>query len=359
MPELPEVERAAALVREIGTGKRIDRVETVQDDIVFSGISHNEFAHEITGRTIQGARRYGKVFYVQLDGEGRLPVLHFGMTGMLQVKGQLATYYKETPRSASTQWPPRFMKFILHLHDPVSGETTHLAFLDARRLGRIRLCASPLEEPPICDLGYDPIISMPPLAEFQAKLLKRTCPIKALLLDQSFTAGVGNWVADEILYHARVHPEQRCNTLLEEQIAAIHHHTAEVCKLAVAVNADDTKFPEDWLMRHRWGKGKKKAHTLNLPSGGLATIKWVTVGGRTSAYVEELQTLRNPGIRVKDAEEGSESDLPDLTDSDLEDPQSVQQAKRKRQPPRRTSRHFKNQETSKPDPGSKKRARQS
>lgn len=36
---------------------------------------------------------------------------------------------------------------------------------------------------------------MPPLAEFQAKLLKRTCPIKALLLDQSFTAGVGNWVA--------------------------------------------------------------------------------------------------------------------------------------------------------------------
>lgn len=55
----------------------------------------------------------------------------------------------------------------------------------------------------------------------------------------------------------------------------------------------------------------------------------MTVGGRTSAYVEELQTLRNPGIRVKDAEEGSESDLPDLTDSDLEDPQSVQQAKRK------------------------------
>lgn len=135
------------------------------------------------------------------------------MTGMLQVKGQLATYYKETPRSASTQWPPRFMKvrlysflqiysnanplaqFILHLHDPVSGEITHLAFLDARRLGRIRLCALPLEEPPICDLGYDPIISMPPLAEFKAKLLKRTCPIKALLLDQSFTAGVGNWVA--------------------------------------------------------------------------------------------------------------------------------------------------------------------
>lgn len=65
------------------------------------------------------------------------------------------------------------------------------------------------------------------------------------------------------------------------------------------------------------------------PSGGLATIKWVTVGGRTSAYVEELQTLRKSGISVKDAEESSESDLPDLTDSDEEEPQPVQQAKRK------------------------------
>ncbi|KAG6891110.1 hypothetical protein C0995_014200 [Termitomyces sp. Mi166 len=126
-----------------------------------------------------------------------MPVLHFGMTGMLQVKGELATYYKSTPKSATTDWPPRFYKFILHLVNEDTGEAAQLAFLDARRLGRIRLRASPLTEPPISELGFDPILSMPSLDEFSAAVLKRTCPIKALLLDQSFSAGVGNWVAGE------------------------------------------------------------------------------------------------------------------------------------------------------------------
>jgi len=66
-----------------------------------------------------------------------------------------------------------------------------------------------------------------------------------------------------------------------------------VCKTATSVNADDSLFPENWLFKHRWGKGKKKKaqHILSLPSGDPATIKWVTVGGRTSAYVVELQKL--------------------------------------------------------------------
>jgi formamidopyrimidine-DNA glycosylase len=70
-----------------------------------------------------------------------------------------------------------------------------MAFCDARRLGRIRLCDSPLKEPPISELGFDPMLCMPPYEVFKALVVKRSCPIKALLLDQSFSAGVGNWVA--------------------------------------------------------------------------------------------------------------------------------------------------------------------
>jgi len=145
-----------------------------------------------------------------------------------------------------------------------------LAFLDARRLGRIRLRASPLTEAPISELGFDPILSMPSLEDFTSSVLKRSCPIKALLLDQTFSAGVGNWVAgmtnqfysrhireltfnkDEILYNARIHPEQKCNALSTEQLTALHHQTSEVCRIAVSVNADDSKFPEHWLFKHRW-----------------------------------------------------------------------------------------------------------
>ena len=91
-------------------------------------------------------------------------------------------------------------QFILHLRDPAASQETpltQLAFVDARRLGRIRLCDSPMTEPPISALGFDPILCMPPLEEFAASVKKRSCPIKALLLDQSFSAGVGNYVAGD------------------------------------------------------------------------------------------------------------------------------------------------------------------
>ena len=70
-----------------------------------------------------------------------------------------------------------------------------VAFVDPRRLGRVRLCQDPLKEHPISSLGFDPILSMPPVEEFHASMIRRSCPVKALLLDQSFSAGVGNWVA--------------------------------------------------------------------------------------------------------------------------------------------------------------------
>lgn len=127
-----------------------------------------------------------------------------------------------------------------------------MAFLDARRLGRIRLVSSATADPPISELGFDPLLCMPSLAEFSPLVTKRTCPIKALLLDQAFSAGVGNWVADEILYHARIHPEQGCATLSEDQLKELHFWTHEVPRKAVECNADDAKFPEDWLFKHRW-----------------------------------------------------------------------------------------------------------
>ncbi|KAG1908463.1 uncharacterized protein F5891DRAFT_937285, partial [Suillus fuscotomentosus] len=74
---------------------------------------------------------------------------------------------------------------------------TALAFSGARRMGRRRICPTiqPREEPPISELGLDSILSTSPLWEFQALVLKRSCPIKALLLDQSFNAGPsGNYI---------------------------------------------------------------------------------------------------------------------------------------------------------------------
>src|SRR6202022_1239098 len=82
-----------------------------------------------------------------------------------------------------------------------------------RRLGRIRLRQDPPTEPPISALGFDAWRALPTPARFHAMLRERKSPIKAVLLDQTFAAGIGNWIADEVLYQAGIAPKRRASTL--------------------------------------------------------------------------------------------------------------------------------------------------
>jgi formamidopyrimidine-DNA glycosylase len=107
-------------------------------------------------------------------------------------------------------------------------------------------------------------------------------------LDQSFSAGVGNWVADEVLYQAMIHPGQYSNTLTEKELDELYNKLKFVCETAVSVEADESKFPEDWLMKYRWNKGKKT--NQQLPDG--TSLKFEKHGGRTSAFAPSRQILR-------------------------------------------------------------------
>lgn len=91
---------------------------------------------------------------------------------------------------------------------------------------------------------------------------------------------------DEILYHAKVHPEQYTNTLDKNQIEQLNNSIHNICSTSVDVLADPDRFPEDWLFKHRWGKGKKNQPSV-LPNG--ERITFLTVGGRTSAVVPSVQ----------------------------------------------------------------------
>ncbi|WVQ77293.1 formamidopyrimidine-DNA glycosylase [Cryptococcus sp. DSM 104548] len=326
MPELPEVERARKLIEESCRGYTIADVDSVEDKIVYTaGTDHEEFAREIKGRTITGCERKGKTFWMTLSGEGRYPVMHFGMTGMIQLKGQEPTWYRRRPKESADVWPPKFYKFVLKLQpqeESVATETRELAFIDGRRLGRLRLVPSPvIDYPPVSLLGFDPVLSHPSLEDFQDLLKKKKGTIKGVIMDQAFSAGVGNWVADEVLFQARIHPSTPVPLLTPNQILALHDQLHEVCQTAVDVNADSRSFPEGWLFRWRWGKGaakKKKGKKveeakdgegeedvepagksfLALPDGTPATIKFIEVGGRTTALVEEVQKMPE-GVEIK------------------------------------------------------------
>jgi hypothetical protein len=90
---------------------------------------------------------------------------------------------------------------------------------------------------------------------------------------------------DETMYQARLHPEQYSNTFSDEQVKRLHDAIMYVCDTAVGTLAESDKFPQDWLMKYRWDKGKKTGS--QLPNG--AKITFLKVGGRTSAIVPSVQ----------------------------------------------------------------------
>ena len=160
----------------------------------------------MTGRKVLDTGRRGKLFYLVLD-QAPFPVFHLKMTGSVRVlpfgqiiesiligkmKGQEGLKYKDFS-TEDTNWPPRFTRFVF-----VMDDGSEMAFTDIRRFARVRLVSDPLNEPPISDLGPDPVLNMPKVAVFRQMVQLKKVTIKKLLLDQTFIAGIGNWMADEV-----------------------------------------------------------------------------------------------------------------------------------------------------------------
>ena len=203
-------------------------------------------------------KRKGKQLWMTLSGPGPSVLFHFGMTGSVLVQGTTALELKSV-QTNSTVWPPKFCKLELELSGGI-----RIAFRDPRRLGRIRLREDPANSPPISLLAPDPISDHLDLARATAILMKTTAPLKAVLLDQSrLVCGVGNWVADDVLYDASIHPAARCSDLSNQQIKRLLASVISVCKTACAVSADSARFPNHWIFHHRWTMRPKTSITLD------------------------------------------------------------------------------------------------
>ncbi|KAJ5665989.1 formamidopyrimidine-DNA glycosylase [Penicillium maclennaniae] len=288
MPELAEVSRIVHFIRQHLVGKTLSSVQAQHDDIVYGkvGTSAAEFQKAMTDKKIVGAGQQGKYFWITMSSPPHA-VMHFGMAGWLKIK-DADTYYYRSDKPADKDDEPK----------------TEAAFVDARRLSRIRLVDCPADEirkhSPLKENGPDPVTDKDTVTEswLMQKLRSKKVPIKALLLDQANISGIGNWMGDEILYHAKIHPEQYSNTLSDDQIKELHTSMHYVCSTSIDVLADSENFPEHWLFKHRWGKGKKNQPSV-LPNGHKITF--LTVGGRTSAVVPAVQ--KKTGAVAKDIED--------------------------------------------------------
>jgi formamidopyrimidine-DNA glycosylase len=138
------------------------------------------------------------------------------------------------------------------------------------------------------------VASLPPAVtsgEFTAARLRHTLhrrrrtSLKALLLIQEFFPGVGNWMADEILWQARLHPRVAAGALDDAAAQELRRVVRSVCRIALkTIGAEWSDPPADWLIHQRWKEtGRCPTHATRL--------KHATVGGRTTAWCPRCQKL--------------------------------------------------------------------
>jgi len=260
-------------------GRSLDAVEAVPDTIVYKSQPAEVVAQVLRGATVVNTGRKGKYFWLELADRGVL-LGHLGMSGWIRQIGGASEKRLVSHGSAPLDNPegrPKFLKLLMS-----AGDNT-VAMTDGRRLARIWLGTRAQDDASIAALGPDCMDEPRTGSEIAAVLLKRNAPIKALLLDQTLFAGVGNWVADEVLYHARIAPGRAPSGFSAAEFGRLSDALVHVLQLSVELDADADRYPEDWLFNARWG-GAKGAQEV----AGKKIIR-ETIGGRTTAWVPELQ----------------------------------------------------------------------
>ncbi|MBI4821473.1 MAG: hypothetical protein HY791_34755 [Deltaproteobacteria bacterium] len=289
MPELPEVESFRRIAHRVAVGRRIELVLgvtdglehplTAGDPIVLEDEAEapGSLARALVGKWVIGTSRRGKYAWLELEGELAL-VFHFGMSGQLRAPDAAPLVLSSSPKVPELSFPPRFTRLLLRFSDGGA-----LAYADGRRLGRVWLEGDPASSTRLAKLGFDAATELPGRDELVELVSRRRGAVKALLLDQTFAAGVGNWIADEVLYQARIDPRRDVVSLSRKEILALRRSIRAVLDTAISVDADSTKYPPSWLFHHRWGKasGAKTARGEK--------VEFIEVGGRTTAWVPARQ----------------------------------------------------------------------
>jgi formamidopyrimidine-DNA glycosylase len=271
MPELAEVDYFRKRWN-AGLGQRIAVVEIHAGKRIFRGVDTRAFVKTLTGATLERSEARGKqmLFVAKRSGaKSRAWVgLHLGMTGEMRL---------EKPDYE----PAR------HDHLVLRQVKRTLVFEDARQFGRVQFAEG--EDAPKWWAKLPPDLLSPAftLAELE-KFLKRRAkaPIKAVLLMQQRFPGIGNWMADEILWRAAIHPRQLAGEIDAKRTKVLYREIGWVCREAlqrIGKKYDD--LPNSWLFPHRWKKGGTCPRTS-------AKLQHATIGGRTTCWSPARQKLK-------------------------------------------------------------------
>ena len=278
MPELPEVEHFRGLLLPLISRTAPLSVELLSEKPPKSFISRQDVSDLNEHCYLVDVKRKGKLLCLILDlpeensARDRFLFLHMGMTGRITNKQNSLRLMSGT---TSSEYPPA------HTHMRLRTGCKEVCFSDPRKFGSAVL-ADTLGE------GFGKLAPDALEIDDTSGLVNQALAIKAILLDQSRgMSGVGNWVADEALYHSRIHPSQRC--LNQDEADRLLVSIKDLLSRAVSCLAKREQFPKTWLFHVRWNKKAKSSKPVDA---GGRSVSFVQVGGRTSAIVPSIQKLR-------------------------------------------------------------------
>jgi formamidopyrimidine-DNA glycosylase len=263
VPELPDVEHYRRFFRDHAIGKRVRSVWA--DPTIVRNTAPAALAGALVGHRFEDPSRHGKWLICPTDGPVLL--LHFGMTGHLVWSG-------DEP--------------LRHRHDRLVlafAEGGELRYRNMRKLGGVWLAHDQGElDGLIGSLGPDALAVG--AGEFAERLGRRRGGVKAALMDQTFVAGIGNIMADEILWQAKIHPRAAIESLENRERRSLYRVMRQVLERA----AED----DDYMERRRsWLSHVRGAPGATCPRCRTPLARTVA-GGRTTYFCPRCQPFPEP-----------------------------------------------------------------
>jgi formamidopyrimidine-DNA glycosylase len=263
MPELAEVEAYRKKWNE-GIGQPITRVHLHAEKRIFRGTDTAAIEKQLPRKKMAGSESRGKQMLFQFSGNIWIGI-HLGMTGKLSI-------------AAPDYTPEKHDHFVLF------QKKRALVFNDMRQFGRV-LFHHGKEAPEWWDSIAPGVTSPEFTLEYMSTFLDRhgRLPIKASLLLQKGFPGVGNWMADEILWRAGIAPSRKSSALKPPERKKLWTQARFVCHEALEkIGGGDAEPPAGWLFHQRWSvKGICPKHK--------SALRRDTVGGRTTAWCPRCQ----------------------------------------------------------------------
>ena len=226
MPELPEVETLRRDLEKEVVRRKVRSVEVRNDQVVRRHPSAEDFARRLTGRKITGADRQGVSLLLSLDSEEAL-VVRLGASGRL---------LKERTAAALERGTDLVITFT-------TGGDLRCIGLGEDGEAFVAGAESLAEDPELAPPAFDPLAGGFTWQAFSAQLLARRAPLRRLLRDGSFIAGIGPIYSDEILWASGLRYNRRSDTLSAQEVRRLYRAIQEVLQEAIQLRGASAGEP--------------------------------------------------------------------------------------------------------------------